>query len=138
MNRVAKILFPLLLASFLFSHCEVFSIVAHGAEKAAGQTCVNPNCCCDHGGPEGKVAVCGMCTAPSANPNILTTDQCCLYQANCDPKSGLPLLSVNKDLQPVKTVNRILNFAAVSIFHSFENQIQIFDFKPAVFHPPQN
>ena len=32
MNGIAKILSPLLLTSFLFSHCEVFSIVAVSIE----------------------------------------------------------------------------------------------------------
>ncbi|MGH8005112.1 MAG: hypothetical protein ACRECJ_10375, partial [Limisphaerales bacterium] len=62
----------------------------------------------------------------------------CLYQANCDPKSGLPVLPVNKDLQPAKTVNRNLNFANVAILRLLEIQTPIFDFKPAVFHPPQS
>jgi hypothetical protein len=137
MIGIAKVVSPLLLASFLFSHCEVFSIVARYAGKPAAQTCVNPDCCCDHDGPEGNKAICGMCYTPSVKTNALPTDQCCLYQANCDPASGRPVLAVNKDLQPVKTVNRNFNFANVEIFRPFENHIQIFDFKPAIFHPPQ-
>ncbi len=78
-----------------------------------------------------------MCTTPSANPKVLANDQCCLYQANCDPKSGRPVLAVNKDLQSVKSAVGKLNFANAVYFQPLENGIQIFDFKPAVFHPPQ-
>jgi len=140
MNGIAKIVSPLLLASFLFSHCEFFSIASRYLTKPINQTggvCVNPDCCCDHDGPEGKQSMCGMCTTPLTTPNVMANDQCCLYQANCDPKSGLPVLAVNKDIRPLTTVNRIFNFAAVDILRPSEIQISSFDFKAAIFHPPQ-
>jgi hypothetical protein len=137
MNGIAKTVSSLLAASFLFSHGEVFSIVIKYVEKSAGQACANPSCCCDHDGPGGMEAGCGMCYTAPALFELLPTEQCCLNQANCDPKSGLPVLTVNKDLQSAKTAVQKFNFAAISIFRPFENKTQIFDFKPAVFHPPK-
>jgi len=140
MNRIAKILTPLLVASFLSSHGELFSFAAPYLAKSMnpiGGLCVNSSCCCDHEGPEGNKAVCGMCTTSSANTKALPNDRCCLAQANCDSKSGRPVLTVNKDLQSVRAAIGKLDFADAVVFHPLENRIKTSDFKLDIFHPPQ-
>jgi hypothetical protein len=133
----ARMLAGLLLASFLYSHCDLFYAAARwtGDEKAA-DGCNNALCCCDHSGPDGKEAKCGMCVTAPEKAAETAPGQACLYAGGCGPNSSVPVLSVNKDLRLSIASTKISCFPNTETIVTENSIFHIIDFAPSVFHPP--
>ncbi len=133
----ARILAGLLLASFLYSHCDLFYAAARwaGNEKAT-DGCYNALCCCDHSGPDGKEAKCGMCVTAPEQAVETAPGQACLYAGGCGPDNNVPVLSVNKDLR-LSIASAKISFFSNTETIATENSIhRLIDFTIPIFHPP--
>jgi hypothetical protein len=132
-----RILSVLLLASFLYSHGDLFYAAARwtGNEKAADD-CYNALCCCDRSSPDGKEAKCGMCITAPEKAVETAPGQACLYPGGCGPDSNVPVLSVNKDLRFSIASAKISFFPNTEKIAAQNSILRLIDFTIPIFHPP--
>ncbi len=140
MKPFAKMVPTLLLASFIFSQCDLIFVVAgvKSQTQKNGGVCQNKKCCCDHSGPDGQEAKCEMCYSPSNSPTqpSSSNETCCLYAADCNPAKSVPVPTADKNFGNVTGNSEILRFVQASYFEPVESAALKTDFQNPVFHPP--